>query len=71
MLRRAFRHAMIYFRFIFISVLRRMSSRVTFHIKFSLDDVCRRATLDVMFIIIQVSRGALRRATSHLILNSV
>jgi hypothetical protein len=40
-----------------------------------LDDVCRRAlrrtTLDVIFIIIQVSRGALRRTTSRFILNSV
>jgi hypothetical protein len=28
-------------------------------------------TLDVIFIIIQVSRGALRRVMSHFILNSV
>jgi hypothetical protein len=49
--------------------------RATFHFKFSLDDVCRcalrRATLDVIFIIMQVPHGVLRRAASRFILNSV
>jgi hypothetical protein len=59
----------------YLNVWHRASNRVTFHFKFSLDDVCRRAlrraTLDIIFIIIQVPRGALRRATSRFILNSV
>jgi hypothetical protein len=86
-LRRALRRAMIYFKFTFISVMRRATihlnfrlfnvwCRTTFRFKFSLDDVCCRAlcraTLDVIFIIIiQVSRGALHRATTLFILNSV
>jgi hypothetical protein len=48
---------------------------MTFCFKFSLDDVCyralRRATLDVIFIIIQVPRGTLHRATSRFILNLI
>jgi hypothetical protein len=71
----ALRLAMIYLNFILFNVWRRASSCATFRFKFSLDDVCcrplRRATLDVIFIIIQVSRGTLRRATSRFILNSV
>jgi hypothetical protein len=66
-------------RFILISdylnVWRRAPSRMTFRFKFNLDDVCRRALLratpDVIFIIIQVPHGALRRTTSRFILNSV
>ena len=66
-------------RFILISdylnVWRRARSRATFRFKFNLDDVCRRALRrampDVIFIIIQVPRGALRRATSRFILNLV
>jgi hypothetical protein len=56
-------------------VWRRASSRTTFRFKFNLDDVCRRAlrraTPDVILIIIQVPRGALHHVMSRFILNSV
>jgi hypothetical protein len=42
MLRRALRHAMIHFKFIFINELCHALSRATFRFKFSFDDVCRR-----------------------------
>jgi hypothetical protein len=53
--RRALRRTMIHFNFRLINVWHCVSSRATFHFKFSLDDVCRRAlrrtNLDVNFII--------------------
>jgi hypothetical protein len=65
------RHTMIYFKFIFISVLRRALRRATIHFNFSLSNVLRRAfsraTFCFKFSSSGVCRRALRRATLYVI----